>query len=115
MSVWATQRLCAEDGIDACHVRDRGMLGVEDHVVLDKAFQEDRILVTANVDDFVQLARKRELHAGIVLIEDASLHRDEQLTIIRAVVAFTEGEDMANRVLWIGVDGHMRFEDVPPE
>jgi predicted nuclease of predicted toxin-antitoxin system len=72
------QALCA-DGIDACHVRDRDMLGAKDHGVLDKAFEEDRILVTANVDDFVRLARKRDLHAGIVLIENGSLYRDEQL------------------------------------
>ena len=61
--------LCTEDGIDACHVRDRNMLGAKDHDVLDRAYAEDRILVTANVDDFVRLARKRELHAGIILIE----------------------------------------------
>jgi predicted nuclease of predicted toxin-antitoxin system len=37
--------LCAE-GVDACHVRDRGLLGATDPEVLDLAFNEDRILVT---------------------------------------------------------------------
>lgn len=46
------QALCI-DGIDACHVRDRKMLGRLDSRVLDKALQEDRVLVAANVDDFV--------------------------------------------------------------
>ena len=105
--------LCA-DGIDACHVRDRKMLRAKDHGVLDKAFAEDRILVTANVDDFVRLARKRELHAGIVLIEDGSLYRDEQLAVVRAAVAFIQDNDMANRVLWVDLDGTMEFEDIPP-
>jgi predicted nuclease of predicted toxin-antitoxin system len=105
--------LCA-DGIDACHVRDRNMLGEQDRAVLDKAFEEDRILVTANVDDFVKLARKRELHAGIVLVEDGGLYRDEQLVVVRAAVAFIQDKDMANRVLWVGDDGAMEFEDIPP-
>lgn len=55
--------LCNEDGIDACHVRDRGGLGTLDHEVLDLAYVEDRILVTSNVGDFVKLARARELPA----------------------------------------------------
>ena len=41
-----------QDGIDAVHVRDRGMNGASDALVLDLAFREDRILVTSNVDDF---------------------------------------------------------------
>ena len=68
----AAETLCNEDGIDACHVRDRGGLGTLDHEVLDLAFAEDRILVTSNVADFVKLARARELHAGIVLIEEGA-------------------------------------------
>jgi len=111
-SVAAT--LCTEGGIDACHVRDRDMLGAEDDAVLDRAFAEDRVLVTVNVDDFVRLARKRELHAGIVLVEDATLKRDEQLSVIRSAVGFTAGHDMANRVLWVHIDGTMEFEDIPP-
>ena len=43
------------DGIDACHVRDRGILGATDPQVLERAFLEDRVLVTLNVNDFVKL------------------------------------------------------------
>jgi predicted nuclease of predicted toxin-antitoxin system len=55
-------------GIDAVHVRDRSMFGATDPEVLRRAFAEDRILVTANVGDFIKLARSVELHGGIVLI-----------------------------------------------
>jgi predicted nuclease of predicted toxin-antitoxin system len=113
LSASVANTLCTEDGVDACHLRDRDMLGVKDHGVLDRAFAEDRILVTVNVDDFVRLARKRELHAGMILVEDATLKRDEQLAIIRAAVAFIEGHDMVNRVLWVNTDGTMEFEDIP--
>lgn len=66
LSPSVAKTLCSEDGIDACHVRDRAMLGWEDSEVLERAFIEDRIVVTCNVVDFVALARARELHAGIV-------------------------------------------------
>lgn len=115
LSAAVARTLCAEDGIDACHVRDRGKLGLKDPEVLDMAFEENRILVTANVDDFVGLARKRELHAGLVLIEDGGLYRDEQIAVIRAAIAVIQNEDMANRVLWVNLDGTMEFEDIPHE
>ena len=89
------------------------MLGVNDHSVLDRAFSEDRLLVTVNVDDFVRLARKRELHAGMILIEDATLRRRQQLAVIRAAIKFVEGHDMVNRALWVNLDGSMEFEGIP--
>lgn len=101
--------------IDACHVRDRGILGATDHEVLERAFLEDRILVTSNVDDFVKLARVREIHAGIVLIERAGLLRDEQIELIRQVAAkLVEHGAMINELLHVDEHGSMRFEEVPP-
>ena len=114
LSVSVAPILVAEDGVDACHVRDRAMLGASDHGVLERAYAEDRILVTANVDDFVKLAHERELHAGIILFEDATLHRAEQLAMIRNVIRVVAHQDMANCVLWVGLDGSMEFEDIPP-
>ena len=114
LSPWVAQVLCSEDGIDACHVRDRRRLGLKDPGVLDLAFEEDRILVTANVDDFVHLAKQRELHAGMVLLDVGDLFRDEQLTVIRKAVAALQKEpDLVNRVLWVSPDGTMKFEDIP--
>lgn len=45
----------ASEGIDAWHVRDRGLEGTTDPELLDRAYQEDRILVTLNVGDFEKL------------------------------------------------------------
>ena len=103
------------EGIDACHVRDRGLLQATDPAVLDRAFAEDRVLVTANVDDFVKLAHARDIHAGIVLIDDGGLLRDEQHEVVRRAFDAMQGEaDMVNRVLRVGLDKAMTFEDVPP-
>ena len=57
------------DGVDAVHVRDRGLLEASDAAVLACAFREDRMLVTSNVDDFTRLARAVQVHPGLVLIE----------------------------------------------
>jgi predicted nuclease of predicted toxin-antitoxin system len=104
----------AAAGIDACHVRDRGILGATDHDILERAYQEDRVLVTSNVDDFVKLARAREIHAGIVLIERAGLLRGEQIALIREVVATIAAHGaMINELLHIAGDGSMIFETSP--
>jgi predicted nuclease of predicted toxin-antitoxin system len=79
ISPWVSVTLSREDGFDACGVRDRGLLKASDKAVLEKAFIEDRILVTKNVKDFEKLARAAELHAGIVFIEAGDLVREEQL------------------------------------
>jgi hypothetical protein len=92
------------------------MLGWEDPEVFERAFEEDRIVVTCNVEDFAELARGCELHAGLILIEQsAGLKRPQLLALIRAAIAFIEGHDMVNRVLWVRPDASMEFEDVPPE
>lgn len=105
-------------GVDVVHVRERGLLGATDAAVLDCAFQEDRIVVTANVDDFVKLARAREIHSGIVLIQESGLTREEQLTVMRRALDLREEEysyrrDLINRVLHFWADRHV-FEDAPP-
>ncbi len=46
-------------GIDAVHVRDRSMFGAADREVLRRALAEDRVLVTANVADFMKLVVSR--------------------------------------------------------
>jgi predicted nuclease of predicted toxin-antitoxin system len=104
----------AADGIDACHVRDRGILGASDHDVLERAYHEDRVLVTSNVDDFVKLAAARELHAGIVLVERGGLLRDEQIALVREVAAkLADHGAMINELLRVAADGSMTFETSP--
>ena len=85
---------------------------------MQKAYDEDRILVTANVKDFQRLARAREVHPGIVLILDGSLTRDEQLALMMKVVYELEQElqeerDLINRVLEIEASGECHFYDLP--
>ncbi len=114
LSPRAAVTLRDEDGIDAVAVRERGALGRPDHHVLELAFREERILVTANVADFRKLARSRELHAGIVLVEDGGLLAGEQVQLLRIAVEhiqkeLVEGRDMVNRLLFIDDTGEVEF------
>jgi predicted nuclease of predicted toxin-antitoxin system len=115
LSPKVAETLARDDGIDACHVRDRGLLGATDADVLERAFAEDRIFVTKNVGDFERLAQARELHAGIVLIEQGDVTRDEQLALMRRVIEkLGEIPDLVNRVLRVADDGALTVEDIPP-
>jgi len=109
--------LCEQCLIDSISVRDRGLLSSNDQEILEYAFQEDRILVTANIRDFEELSRSYEVHPGIVLIRDGSLLRDEQITIVKNAIQAIEaeledGRDMINRVLYICIDGTKKFENL---
>jgi predicted nuclease of predicted toxin-antitoxin system len=104
--------------LDAVSVRDRNLLNTPDYEILEYAFQEDRILVTANVRDFERFANIREVHAGIILICDGTLLRREQIEVVNiacsAIIAEIEaGRDMTNRVLYVETDGSLKFEDLP--
>ena len=114
LSPKVAERLRVEDGLDAVHVRDRGLLRTPDDVLLERAFREDRVLVTCNVEDFVGFAGVRELHAGLVLVEEGDLPREQQLQVVRhAVTAMNVKPDMANVVLRVSVDGKLVFEEIP--
>jgi predicted nuclease of predicted toxin-antitoxin system len=118
LSPWVAQRLRVDKLVDAAHVRDRGSLGKTDREVLQLAFGEDRILVTANVIDFERLARSSEIHGGIVVVMAGSLRRTEQLAVLCNVVdtlsaEFAAGRDMVNRVLRVPIEGANEFFDLP--
>lgn len=103
------------DGNDVVHLRERGRLGIPDPEVLELAFGEDRALVTANVGDFRKLAAARDLHAGIVLLLDGGLRRDEQLEVLRRVIVALEADvELVNRALTVALDGGFSIEELPP-
>jgi predicted nuclease of predicted toxin-antitoxin system len=109
--------LC-QNMLDAVSVRDRNLLNTPDYEILEYAFQEDRILVTANVKDFERFANIREVHAGIILICDGTLLRREQIEVVNiacsAIIAeIKAGRDMINRVLYVETDRSLKFEDLP--
>ena len=110
--------LCEQMLVDAVAVRDRNLLNKPDYEILEYAFQEERILITANVRDFERFANIREVHAGIVLICDGTLLRTEQMEVVNVAVVAILGElkagrDMINRVLYVEADRSLKFENLP--
>lgn len=64
---------------DAIHPRDRGRLGELDHVVLARAIEEDRIIVTENAEDLRRLAACVELHPGLIILPSLARLEAERL------------------------------------
>lgn len=101
-----------ERDIDAIAIRDRGKLGLPDHEVVLLAIDEDRVIVTANADDFTALCGEEELHPGLITM--ASGTRDQQLAMIAAALAYIATEAagkqqspdsfMVNRVVEVDID-----------
>lgn len=117
LSPWVALRLREDEGLDAIAVRDRGMLGATDAEVLAFAYGEDRVLVTANVADFLKLARAAELHPGIILVEDGDLPRADMLEVVQAALVVLRREldnDLVNKVLRVSLDGTWEAKEVPP-
>ncbi len=59
---------CHQAGYDATSVRDRAMLRASDREVSAFCFSEDRVLVTNNANDFLELAEQEGFHPGLVFL-----------------------------------------------
>ena len=67
LSPWVAHRLRVEKSIDAVHVRDRGRLGRTDREVLELAFSEDRILITASAKISAQTGVEMEALTAVAV------------------------------------------------
>jgi hypothetical protein len=78
------------------------------------ACEEDRVLVTANVGDYLKLARARDVHPGIVSSRSASSRAEQRRLLRAAAAAIIPLGDLLNKVVWVTTDGSIRVEDIPP-
>lgn len=103
-----------EMGIDTATVRDRGLLGADDHIVWRLAQSEGRTTVTINAGDFRRLARQTPGHAGLIIIPSGS-GRAGQLRMIESVVAKAREENailptFRSRIYEVLQDGSITIE-----
>jgi predicted nuclease of predicted toxin-antitoxin system len=112
---------CHSAGYDATSTRDRGMLGAADQTVAELCMDEERALVTNNADDFLRLARKSELHPGLVVMPLGS--RADERAWMRAALTHIErcaqarqtepAECMVNRVVEVDENGAVADYEYP--
>jgi predicted nuclease of predicted toxin-antitoxin system len=105
-------------GFDATSVRDRGRLGVSDQQVWRWAFEEDRIVVTANIADFERLASSSEIHCGVIFLADGQPTRAEGAKLMAAALDVLKqecagGRQFVNRVLYVWLDGTHSIQELP--
>lgn len=103
-------------GYDAVAARNVGRLGEPDHSVRERCFNEDRIIVTHNGDDFRNLVGEVELHPGLVILTDNTIVGS--LVQITAVLNRFEREAsprqwMVNRVVEVGAGGVVTDYELP--
>lgn len=101
---------------DAAHPLHVGRRGASDDQVLAWCIAEDRVIVTQNARDFRRLARRVELHPGLIILP--STGRDQSWDLLQAALAFLErrGEPMdlmVNHLLALDVSGEITFAALP--
>lgn len=99
-------------GVDAVHVHAAGLTGASDDAVIAYAVREDRIVMTANGEDFRRLAKAVVDHPGLAIVLDAD-GRARQIVaaeaLVQAVDATIAGAGIARgRVFEVGSAGKVR-------
>ena len=62
-------------GHDADHVRDYSLQAAEDSVIFERAVEEDRIIITADTDFGLLLARGQKAKPSVILFHHSFPHR----------------------------------------
>ena len=69
-------------GHDAVHVRDLGMAAATDQAIFDLAFQEDRVILSADTDFGMILASRSTAKPSVVIFRQS----DKRPTVVLAVL-----------------------------
>ena len=107
MAAWLT-----EQGHDAVHAVDLGLAEAGDREVLDRAVQEERIVVTADTDFPQLLALSRERTPGVILLRGGEHSAADMVDLLRQVLDAASADDLS--VCICVVDRHrIRYRRLP--
>lgn len=116
LSVRLPEKLARQD-LHAAHVVHRGLAGNPDHAIWQYANENDFTVVTVNAGDYLRLAARTEIHAGVIVIRESGLDIDEQLARIMAAVHDIRhcGEDqLVNHVVEVLDQQTINWIPIPP-
>lgn len=83
LSPYLARELC-HGGHDAVHVRELGMAAATDEAIFNLAFQEDRIILSADTDFGMILAHRNTAKPAVVIFRQADKRPSTILTIFLA-------------------------------
>lgn len=101
---------------DSVHPIHLGLLMAEDHVIVRRALREDRVVITANADDFRTLLSRETVHPGLITLPNAE--REDSWRLLQLALAFIElqpspADYMVNRVIEVSADEGIRPYELP--
>ena len=94
-----------QHGLDVVTTNEAGTTGLDDVQQLEKAFRDERVLVSNNIGDFAKLhsqwiAESRH-HAGIVLVGQQTLSLGEVVRRLARLSRSVSAEEMRDRLEWL--------------
>ena len=110
------KRLAARVYPDAVLPIHLGLRTSEDHLLVRRALEQDRIIITANADDFRRQLSRELVHSGLILLPNAS--RDTNWLLLEIALAFIElhpdpAGTMVNRVIEVSATDGIRPYELP--
>lgn len=109
-------RWANEQGLDASAALYVGLQGQPDIQVWQYAYAQSQIVVTANVGDFIRLARSIDLHPGVIALREAGLDRQTQWQRLQTAIRFVETHcagDLTNHVLEVKGADELLLHAIP--
>ncbi len=100
-------------GHDAEHLRDYGLAAAPDEIVLDRARQEQRVLISADTDFGTLLASSGASEPSVLLVRRISGRRAAQIVAILVANLATVADDLADGAIVVVGEDWLRVRPLP--
>ncbi|MCZ7418634.1 MULTISPECIES: DUF5615 family PIN-like protein [unclassified Micromonospora] len=100
-------------GHDAEHLRDYGLAAAPDEIVLDRARQEQRVLISADTDFGTLLASSGAGEPSVLLVRRISGRRSTQIVAILVANLAAVADDLASGAIVVVGEDWLRVRPLP--